>query len=303
MTLTNTKKSSLIGCLALGAAVAAGVAGVGSSPLTAAPAAGVTASMGGVERGVTRPSEEHKLVFAGPGVIGKVLVKDGDPVKAGQVIAEQDDAVERAQMLQAEAKLYAAELQIGAAEADLAQKQVELGRKKAIYRDLIDQGKTNSELDEAMVAVKIGEIAVKYRKQERVAEQLEMDVLKVKIQQKKLISPIDGLVARVDVRTGEGADMTKPAVVVVNNTPLWVEVNVPTVKARSLQVSQSLAVKYTDEDQWQQGEILVKFPVADAGANVQRVRLQLANESRRESGIPVVVKLPDGSAAAARADR
>lgn len=298
-----TQTTSLFGCLALAATVAVGAAGLGGAPLMAAP--GGAAPMGGsVERGVTRPSDERKLVFAGPGVVGKVDIKDGDPVKAGQSLALQDDRVERKQLEANAAEIVGAEIKVRASVADLENKKIDLRRKEIVYADDIKQGRSNAELDEARLAVTIGAIQVEFSKHEKSSKQLETTMHQVKLDQKSLLSPIEGIVAKLDARAGEGTDLTKPAIVIVKNDPLWVEVNVPTAKARALQTKQPLQVRYADEEQWQQAEILVKFPVADAAASVQRLRLQLANPTNRESGLPVVVKLPEtpgaGTAASAR---
>ena len=53
---------------------------------------------------VTRPSQDAVLSFVLPGKIQKVLVKEGDTVKAEQVIMRQDDLVELAQMAQLKAQ-------------------------------------------------------------------------------------------------------------------------------------------------------------------------------------------------------
>jgi len=48
------------------------------------------------ERSFTKPSEERAFNFSTPGLVLKVNVKDGEAVKAGQVLAEQDVSVETA---------------------------------------------------------------------------------------------------------------------------------------------------------------------------------------------------------------
>src|SRR5689334_5963631 len=48
--------------------------------------------------GFTKPSEQRGLGFNGPGVVSKVYVKEGDSVKKGQLLAEQDSRAERADL-------------------------------------------------------------------------------------------------------------------------------------------------------------------------------------------------------------
>ena len=85
---------------------------------------------------------------------------------------------------------------------------------------------------------------------------------------------------------------------IVKNDPLWVEVDVPSTKAKLLSVKQTLQVRYTDEDKWMPAEIIFLTPYANAGSNTRRVRLQMPNPAHREAGLPVVVQLPDNLASA-----
>ena len=48
------------------------------------------------EKSFTKPSQEVDLDFSTPGLVTEVNIKDGDPVKEGQVLAKQDVSVETA---------------------------------------------------------------------------------------------------------------------------------------------------------------------------------------------------------------
>ena len=47
---------------------------------------------------VTAPSDKRKLSFNFPGVVRDVNVKEGDSVKAGQPLAQQDDDIEKSEL-------------------------------------------------------------------------------------------------------------------------------------------------------------------------------------------------------------
>jgi multidrug resistance efflux pump len=53
---------------------------------------------------VTKPSADVEMAFVRGGRVAEVLVKEGDPVKEGQLLASQDDKVEQIQLLQLKAK-------------------------------------------------------------------------------------------------------------------------------------------------------------------------------------------------------
>lgn len=252
----------------------------------------------GQEQGVTKPSEESSLAFPGPGVISKVLVKPGDTVKTGDVVASQDDRVEVAQLAaaQAEATTLDTEIQAYIAQADLA--KVKLKRTEALYADLLKQGSTNTEIDEARVEVRVADIRVELTRKQKKEKDLATALQQVKVDQKKLVSPVDGVVAMVDVHPGEGTDLTKSVLQVVKNDPLWVEVDVNSSKAKMLSQNQTLKVRYRDENDWMQAQIIFLTPYADAGSDTRKVRLQMPNPKHREAGLPVVVQLPENIASA-----
>jgi RND family efflux transporter MFP subunit len=242
------------------------------------------------------------MAFQNPGVVSKVMVKSGDMVKAGQLIAQQDDREEQSFLAVKLKELKAAEWQIKAADADLAKKRVDLDRNEKLYAEQLrqDPNFSNTELDEARVNVKIGEIAVEYRKVELEQKKAEIDAAKVKAEQRKLVSPIDGVVAKVEIHAGEGTDLAKPAgVLIVSNEPLWVEVNVPSIKTVSLGRGAKLPVRYIDgggDGAWVMGEVIYLADLGNAGTSYRMVRLQMPNTARREAGLQVYVRLPDAAA-------
>jgi multidrug efflux pump subunit AcrA (membrane-fusion protein) len=273
----------------------------------------------GEERGMTKPLQEHKVVFPAQGVVkhlgepdekGVVAkpIDEGVLVKQNEVLGILDDRAEQAQLRVAESAVNAAQQQIKASEADLELKQVKLEIKKRLYGDAqTATGSKNMEVREAEVEVKIGEIAVEFRKLELAQEQQKLEQAKTAVEQKKLRSPIDGVIAKMDVRVGEGADLSKPAFLIINNTDLYVEVNLPVAKARALKLGDKVQVRYADDDAYQVAEVAFKTEYADASSNTRRVKLRMPNPSGREAGLQVFVKLPDAAGgatpASARASR
>jgi len=269
-----------------------------------------SAQTSGFERGMTKPKHEPKLAFSGPGIVAKVLVEEGQEVKAkeanglGTALAELDSREEDAKLLSLKGELLSADLQIKAADADLKQKAVTLKRKLELYADLVAQKKTNVEIEEAQVAVEIGEIAVKFRTQEMEQKKLEIQAIELKKEMKILRSPIDGWVSKIDVKVGEGTDLTKPAIQVIDHKTLYVEVDIPAAKCRRLQKDQTLQVVYYDDylenpkqAVWTPGKILFLTPYANAGSGTRKVRLQMENKTLREAGLSVFVQLPDNAPA------
>jgi RND family efflux transporter MFP subunit len=297
MATVNPIRRALLGAVVV---LATGGAGyfthcVGQTVSGTTPLASETAQF----RGVTKPSEESNLAFSGPGIVDQVVVKPGKVVKTGDILASEDGREEIAKLNIA--KLLAdSTKEIEAAEADLASKQVDLKRKEDLYAEKIARGETCSELDEARVAVQIAKIVVEFRKESKVKAGLDLAQQQVKVDQKKLVSPIDGIVAKVDIHPGDGADLTKPAIQIVQIDQLWVEVDLPSSRTKQLKVNQDLMIRYLDEETWQKATILFLTPYANAGSNTRHVRLAMSNPNGREAGLPVMVQLPDNETAAAK---
>lgn len=242
--------------------------------------------------GITNPSEQRGLNFNVPGVVAKIFVKEGDIVKKGDIIAQQDDSVDVAELRVKEAEAKGSALQIDAAKADLEQKKVELDRSKIMFqKHVLGQ----SELDKAQLDVTIGEIRVKLAQQETAQKQEEAEAEKAKIEQKKMHSTIDGIVQKINVHDGELAtnDPKTPCIQIVKNQPLFVEVDLPIASAKNLKLNQKLDVKYTDETKWREAELIFFNPVANAAAATQRVRLRMDNPENFRSGYQVDVTPTD----------
>ncbi|MDB5305102.1 MAG: MacA [Phycisphaerales bacterium] len=286
--------AGLVAAMVWAGGIACGAEQPAAAPLSAIPASPGPNSF----VGITYPSESRGLNFNIPGVVSKVLVKEGDHVKAGDLIAQEDDSVDAAELLAKRAEAVAEKLQVDAARADWENKKVEAARNEAMFAKRV-VGK--SELEKARLDVVIGEIRIRLAAKQTEQKELEAKTQEAKTVQRKLYSTIDGIVQKINVHEGELAtnDPKTPCITVVLNEPLYVEVELPTPTAKNLQLKQKIAVRYTDEQAWQSAEIVYFDPVANSGADTQHVRLQLANADHKRSGYHMEVKLGEKVAAAA----
>jgi len=256
--------------------------------------------------GYTKPSEQRGLGFNGPGVVTKVQVKEGDHVKKGQLLAEQDTRAERADLGVLEAKAAEADVEIKAAEATLAEKKVVLQKQQRMAKANVAN---ELEVMQAELDVQIEEFKLDFSKQEKAEKYLEVQAQKTKLELKQLIATTDGIVQQINVHEGElsANDPKTPVMTIVNNEPLFVEVDVPASVAKPLQVHEKLEVRYEDEpaNTWTPAEIIFLNPVANSTTRepTQRVRLQLDNPNHLRSGMNVVVKLNKAPVASAQSSR
>jgi len=232
------------------------------------------------------------------GIVMKLPVKEGQPVNAGDLLLQQDDRAERAELarLQLEAN---SNVRVEAADADLKIKQAQLKR----VQDLATRGNSNpyeveeaqSKVIEADAQAKIARLELEKAKHEAEKQAFRVDQMTVK-------SPVNGRVETLDVEVGDTTDPQKPAMTVVQNDPLKVEFYLPVSQAAKLKPGVTLNVRYPNEDQWYSATVDFKSPFADAASDTQKIGLLMKNADNRDSGMQVQVRLPAdvGPSAAAR---
>ncbi len=254
----------------------------------ATAAVSVVAHAGGIES-VTRPSRDVTMSFTRPGQIGKVLVRQGDTVRVGDVLVHLDDTAERAQLAQSEAQAQDT-TRIRAAKARLDQKKVLLKRK----RQIADRGGvTKLEMEEAALDVTIAELSLELAKFQHAQDILKYEESKFQVERMKLKSPIPGKVENVFVETGESVNAQAQVVRVVNVDPMWIDVPVPIIQARRLTAGAPGRVRFgAGASDTAVGKIIHVAAVADAASDTLNVRVEVANPSNRPAGQRVFVEFP-----------
>ena len=238
---------------------------------------------------ITNPSSDKTLSFVQPGRIAKVHFKEGDSVKAGQVLVQQDDAVERAKLAQLEASSEDT-TQIRASEATLAQKRVDL---KKIETAAARNAATELEVEHAKLNVKIAELQLEVAKFEHEQAKRKYEEAKLQIDNMSLKSPIDGSIEKIDVEAGESINALESVLQIVQIDPLWIDVHVPLAKTTNLKSGNSVKVEFPDPQKVStDGTVIYIASVADAGSGTLRVTIQVPNKSRRPAGEHVGIIFP-----------
>ncbi len=170
------------------------------------------------------------------GIIDKMLVRIGDKVQKGQLIAQIDSREENAQRIEADAKLARAKaeqervrvvypLQIEEAEAQLREAQAEqeyadknmVRQEKLVKQDLqaqdiLDQARQSAMTARSKAAARA--VTVARLKQEMAQERIKadktvreaqaaLDAIDVRLSYKSILSPITGIVSQVTAQEGE----------------------------------------------------------------------------------------------------
>jgi RND family efflux transporter MFP subunit len=249
-----------------------------------------------VVQGTTKPYAHAKPNVSQYGTVLKLPIKEGDAIKVGQVLLQQDDREEKAELarLQLEAD---SNVRVEASDADLKIKQVQLERAQELLKSHNASRFEVEEAESKVIAAKaqadIARLELAKAKQEAIRQAAKVDKMTVK-------STINGRVEALDVVEGDITDPQKPVMTLVQNDPLKVEFYLPVGQASKLKMDQVLQVRYPNEDKWMDAAVKFKSPMADAASGTQKIGLEMRNPENRDSGMEVQVRLPAdaGNAAA-----
>jgi len=213
--------------------------------------------------------------------IDVVHVHDNDPVKTGTPLAELATRVLKRRYEQA---LLAAKFhgQIDAARAKVAMQR----NRVAMLVQLNKEGNVRpQELRKAKNELTMARAALQSAIESQKFKQSEAAVIKTQIEEKKLTSPIEGVVVRVYKQQGEligGAD-TQPLLTIAQLNPLHVVFHLPPATAHELRGRRKVPLEVSGKIH--SGKIDFISPIIDAQSGTVAVRIILNNdESDLESG-------------------
>ena len=240
-------------------------------------------------RAITNPSADITLSFVQPGCVTKVNFKEGQWVKARQVLAQQDDAVEQIQLAQLKARSENT-VQIEASEASLAQKRVDL---KKLEKAAASNAATELEVEHARLDVKMAELSLQLARFEHEQAKRKYNELKVQTEKMSLKSPIDGRIEKIHIEPGESVNALVDVVRVVQIDPLWIDVPVPLTLANTLRSGKTAQVRFPNPNGVSlEGRIIYVAAVADAASSTLRVRIEVPNKINRPAGEHIEVIFP-----------
>lgn len=239
-------------------------------------------------RGVLTPEKDVRLAFSVGGVVGKVLVKPGDAVRAGQVLVEQDDPVGIAQI-----EMYrlrsGSGLAVEAAEMSLKLAQVEEG----LVKDALAKGSAGQfEADRASLKAGLARLELEKARQDRVEAAIALKQAEAAHATRVMSAPIDGVVDEVVAQPGESAEAGRPIVRVVSAERVRVEVNPPTGETLSLRTGAPAWVRMTGANGRpvdREAVVAHVALVADARSDTRLVRLSMPGEADTPTGVAVIV--------------
>lgn len=227
--------------------------------------------------GFTEPYADVQLAASEMGTLDTIQVVEGDTVRAGHIIASLDDRVLKASLNVAASAAKAAG-ELASAEASLAVRKIEYEKLTELFGR---QHASQRELDRAEGDLKVARARVQIAKEESAVRQLEHDRILAQLQQRKVVSPIDGVIVEVMKEKGEFVSPSDPIVArVVQLNPMLVAFSVP-ARERSLLSKKQPVLMTVGSTTDVPGRIEFVSPIADASSGTFRVKILLQNDSGR----------------------
>ncbi|HBJ34860.1 MAG TPA: hypothetical protein DDZ51_08875 [Planctomycetaceae bacterium] len=212
------------------------------------------------------------------GRVESVLVKVGDRVKAGQVLATLDQQPQRIAVESAET-IAAMRGGLDLAAADRALHEM---RFKQLKKLSADNNARREEVDRAEAELRMAEARFLNAKEEIAQREVERKHAAEQVNRRQVISPVDGIVAKVFVDIGEyvlPSDLT--VVRVVNTSGLKAVFNVPASEAIRMSVGQVVRVEFTSIARSAEGTVDTIAPLIDADSATIPVTVRIDNSSQR----------------------
>jgi membrane fusion protein (multidrug efflux system) len=198
------------------------------------------------------------------GEVSEVLVREGEAVKAGQVLVRMDNADYRARQAQAEGALVAARGQLDIAAKARENNRVLLER-GFISKNAFDT--TASQFDIARANVD--------------SAQGGLDLSRKALGDTVIRAPIAGLVASRSVQPGEKVSADNRLLDVVDLSRMEMEVAVPTSDIIAIAPGQEVTVRFDGLPQALPAKVVRINPATQAGSRSILVYLQLDNPQNR----------------------
>jgi HlyD family secretion protein len=169
------------------------------------------------------------------GRLASVLVKEGDTVKAGQVLAEMETFDQRSAVAAAESRIAVARARVETARATLAETRQKVARESP----LVEHGaESKSVLDDLVAQQTSLEQQVKAAEAEVAATEAERGTLGLSLRERTVVAPIDGTVVSKPMKPGEIASPGDTAAIVelADFRSLLAEVDVPENRLGSIRI-------------------------------------------------------------------
>ncbi len=222
------------------------------------------------------PYQRVDVPAAEIGIVETIVVREGDVVAKHQLLAKLDDRVLQASMDLAETASRATGSLL-AAEADLFIRS----QQRDSYQSLLANGNaTDRELQRSEGEHKQASARKQSALEDIEVRRLELERVKAQIAQRRIESPINGVVVSITKEVGEYVSPHDPVVMqIVHLETLKATFSVPIASAGDLAKSQTVSLSYGSDNQRCDGVIEFVSPIAEPESASVTVKVRIDNKA------------------------
>jgi RND family efflux transporter MFP subunit len=256
---------------------ASGVSSAASGPLRAAARRSDNFDQPPAELNIIEPYRTINVAAEEVGTIQEVLVREGDSVKQGQILARLNSTVLFAQLAIAEQNSQAQ----GRLEASLAELQLREHRLSQLRALRTDGAARQEEVDRAQSELAIAQANVRTAREELESRRLECERIKAQIDSRSVKAPIDGVVVKMLKDVGEFVAPNTPDVMtIVQIDQLIARCNISANMLDRVKTGQEHDIRLATGETVK-GMIEFIDPVTDGASQMVTVKLRIDNTHGR----------------------
>lgn len=236
-------------------------------------------------RGITEPCRDATLSATVAGTLAVIHKKEGEPVRAGEVILELEKElesieVERRQLI-AESKV-----ELEAARRRAEQLRLELEATRRLYdstgsvsREQLQQ----KELETLLAEAELERLGIAEKR-----EMLELRIAETQLRQRSIVSPFDGVIAQIIPEIGEACYPQQALVRVVDTSRCRLIVHLEAAAALQLAVGKPAQLRFDGirPPNLVRGVVELVSPVVDPASGLVEIKVLFDNlEGRIRPGL------------------
>lgn len=220
--------------------------------------------------GFTACKAELELAFAVSGLVQQTLVEEGQTVQAGDILMALDQKVEEIDVQRRKAVMEDdAELRSAVARRDIARRQMDAAER--LYSNT--GGISLEEVQNRTLAYELAEIEISRLEAQAKLNALDFATARENLARRTLSAPSDGIISKIEVQTGESAQVNDPVMLLCDLSQLEFVANIPVEFADRLVKGAEVEIRIVSRDTLVNGTVKFVSPVVDSASGLQEVKV------------------------------
>ncbi len=231
--------------------------------------------------GYTEPYRSIEVAADETGIVEEVLVREGESVVEGQVLAKLNSDIHMAMLAIADQNMKA-EGRLAAARAEIHLRKSRLEKLEQIKAEGFAR---QEEVDRARVEASVADANLQAVMEDMVSKKLEYERIQTQIRRRSIQAPISGIITAVRKDRGEFVAPNTPEIAtVVQTNKLLANFTLTGSQANSIKIGQPIQIEFHN-DSTATGIVEYVAPINDAESGTILVKICIDNSDHaRRSG-------------------